>query len=69
VIGAWALVVPAFRHAFGVDLDAARHTVSWKWFARHTAYLLEQDNPLARHFGYRSRLERLLEAVYLRPEE
>lgn len=69
MLGAWALVVPAFHHAFGIDLDEARHTVTWKWFAGRVAYLLDQDNPLARHFGYRSRLERLLEAVYTRQEE
>lgn len=69
MLEAWSIVVPAFHHAFGIDLDQARHAVTWRWFADRVAYLLEHDNPLARHFGYRSRLEQLLEAVYTRQEE
>jgi hypothetical protein len=65
------LVVAAFHAEFGTQLDdvAVRSSLTWKWFTIRVSYLLSTDNPLGRHFGYRSRLEAILEAVYTRPEE
>lgn len=69
VLEQWKLLVASFHAEFGVDLEEVQHAVTWRWFAMRVAHLLSTDTPFGRHFGYRSRLEQLLEAVFTRSEE
>jgi hypothetical protein len=69
VLEQWKILVPSFHAEFGVDLEEVRHTITWRWFAMRAAHLLSTDTPFGRYFGYRPRLEALLEAVFTRSEE
>lgn len=50
----WSLLEYAFRSELGVDLEAVRHTRSWRWFRVMASGLLTGDNVLARHFSPRT---------------
>lgn len=53
VLEEWDLLEAAFDHVFGYDLvEIMRENVkTWRWFIARVSYLLQHDNPLARHFA------------------
>lgn len=52
----------SFRKDLGVDLEAVRHTRSWRWFKTMVAGLLTTDTALARAFAPKE------EAASMHPE-
>jgi len=53
VLEQWVLLEGAFHAVYGIDLEDALTTRTFRWFSVRVAYLLAHDNPFGRFFAPR----------------
>lgn len=50
VVAEWDLLEVSFSTFYGIELEDAYRTRSWRWFRVKIRGLLQNDTPLMRHF-------------------